>query len=96
MNRTKLQEYRKTGIAAAGTLLTIAASFAPDNKYVIAAVAVATAFGVWRVPNARTPQQQGTLLTTDRPQGAGSAGLPGIATLGLPPTNPPIKPPGAA
>jgi hypothetical protein len=51
---TRLKKYRKTVVAATGLGLTFASTFFPDNKYTIAAIAVATAFGVWRVPNART------------------------------------------
>ena len=51
MSKAKIAQYRKSIIAAIGLAATIGASFAPDNKYVIAGVAVATAFGVYRVPN---------------------------------------------
>jgi hypothetical protein len=57
--QTKLQKYRKSAIAAAGLALTFAATFAPDNKYTIAVLAVATAFGVWRVPNKTQTQTKG-------------------------------------
>ena len=53
---TRLKRYSKALIAAAGTAVTLAALAFPDSKYVIAAVAVATAFGVYRVPNAKTPK----------------------------------------
>ncbi len=48
---SKLAQYRKSIIAAVGLAATLGAAFAPDNKYVIAGIAVATAFGVYRVPN---------------------------------------------
>jgi len=80
VNKTKLREYRKSAIAATGAILTVAATAFPNDKYVIAAVAVATAFGVWRVPNARTPAQRGTLISSDRtpvPPGTIQGGPPG-------------------
>jgi len=51
MTKTKLSQYRKFLVASAGLALTVAATAFPDSKYTIAAIAVATAAGVWRVPN---------------------------------------------
>jgi hypothetical protein len=51
----KLAHYRKSAIAAIGLAATFGAVFAPENKYVIAGIAIATAFGVYRVPNVPKP-----------------------------------------
>lgn len=56
MSKAKIAQYRKAIIAAIGLAATIGAAFAPDNKYVIAGIAVATAIGVYRIPNVPAPQ----------------------------------------
>ncbi len=66
----KIQKYRKTLIAIAGAILTVAAQAFPDSKYTIAAIAVATAVGVWRVPNktrATSADTENSYITVDKP-----------------------------
>ncbi len=60
-----LAKYRKAAVAVAGAILTVAAQALPDNQYVIAAVAVATAVGVWRVPN-KTSSGKATVILENK------------------------------
>ena len=47
--------HRKSVIAAAGAILALAVAVAPADKWVGLVVAVATAVGVYRVPNETAP-----------------------------------------
>lgn len=54
---SRLPEYRKLLVAAIGAILAFVATFAPQSHWTIAATTIATAAGVWRIPNAAQSAQ---------------------------------------
>jgi hypothetical protein len=84
MTPAKFAEYRKVLTAAVGLGLTYAAQFYGSNHWVVAAIAIASALGVYAVPNAahKEPTDSVKVTTTATP---GTYG--GVSTIV--PTDPP-------
>jgi hypothetical protein len=91
--RTWIAAHRKLVVSVAGAVITVAIQAGwTTNPYVSALILIATAAGVYRAPNvpAARPASGPAGSTSRLPSNVTvvPAGLPGIATLGIPAQEP--------